>query len=232
MICPSCRQDVAPIVRGVRTYCAACGAPLPFTAAPEAVNIVGKPARVGGSVVRVLASLVLAGGIFTGLFFLFLAWLFGSITTLYVSGVVFALALVFSLPFFYASKRLHRAGDDSERAARERAVFALAAQHRGVLTAGGVARSLEIPEETADALLTDLAKRADGQVSLEVDDGGALSYVFRDLVASAPGARVRIGADGWRAPAPGSNAAPRVVDAELIDEEEEPLPPEQRRMTR
>lgn len=233
MICPSCRQDVAPIVRGMRAQCPACDAPLPIVAAaPEAVNVVGKPARVGGSVVRVLASLILAGGIITGLFFALVAWALGSIGTLYVSGVIFALALLASGPFFYASKRLHRAGDDSEKAARERAIFALAGQHRGVLTAAGVARALSIREEEADAQLTEMAKRADGQVSLEVDDAGALNYQFRDLVAAAPKARVRIGAEGWRAPEPRASAPQRIIDAELIEEEEAEAPQDPRRMVR
>jgi hypothetical protein len=220
MICPSCRQDVAPIVRGVRTYCTSCGAALPFTAAPEAVNVAGQPAKVGSGIVRVLGTLVLVGGALIAMFFGFLAWLFSAAVPLYFAGFFTVVALIAALPLFFAGKKLSEAGDDSKRAAQERAVFTLAARQRGVLTVATVARALSIGEPEADELLTALAKKPDGRVSLEVDDNGGLSYVFRDLVpATNPASRVRVSADGWRAPAPPPEAKPRVVDAELVDEE-------------
>lgn len=236
MICPSCGQDVAPIVRGVRTYCTACGAELPFTAAPEAVNVAGKSARFGGGVVKVIASLLLFGGISIAAVLALIAWALATAVPLYIAGFFMVVASLAAVPLFMAGRKLTQAGDDSTRAARERAVFALAARQRGVLTVAAVARALEIEEAAADALLTGLAKNPDGRVTLEVDDNGGLSYVFRDLVAASnPASKVRVGAEGWRVPAPAPEAKPRVVDAELIDEQAEQeagAQPAQRRMTR
>ena len=48
MICPSCRQDAPTIVRGVRAYCTACGAPRPLLGS-SAVNVAGRPLKVGGT---------------------------------------------------------------------------------------------------------------------------------------------------------------------------------------
>jgi hypothetical protein len=222
MICPSCRQDVAPIVRGVRAYCTACGAPMPFTAAPEAVNLAGQPAKVGGGIAKALGWLTLGGGLLLAMFIALIAWALPFAGFLfYVAGFFAVVAALVAVPLLLAAKRLEQKGESRALAARERAVFALAAQQRGVLTVKAVARALEMQEEDADALLTGMAKRGDG-VSLEVDDNGGITYVFRDLVASGgAGSKVRIDGGGWRVPqAARVDAEPRVVDAELIEEEE------------
>jgi hypothetical protein len=104
--------------------------------------------------------------------------------------------------------------------------------------------------------LTAIAKRPDGRVTLELDDDGGLSYLFHDLVATG---RVRVadarfadaryadarfadarfaearwqptaGAVPSRIAAPGS--PPRVIDAELIDEEVSAPAEPARRMVR
>lgn len=213
---------MAPIVRGVRSYCTACGAALPFTAAPEAVNVAGQPAKVGGGIVKVLGSMVLFAGLFLSGLLAVIGWAISAAPLLYIGGFFALVTALAALPIFFAGKKLTQAGHDSTRAARERAVFALAARNKGVLSVAAVARALEIDEATADALLTGLAKQPDGRVTLEVDDSGALTYVFRDLVAStSPASRVRVGAEGWRVPAPAADAKPRVVDAELIEEQAE-----------
>jgi hypothetical protein len=219
MLCPSCRQDVAPIMRGVTAYCTSCGAQMPFTSAPEAVNVAGQPSKVGGGIAKALGSIVIGIGVMLALLFGGLAKLiFAFSTALYVGGFFLVMALLVGLPLLYAGRHLRKSGEDREREAQERAVMALAAKERGELTAAAVARALAISEEAADALLTEMAKRPDGRVSLEVDDSGRLFYVFRDVVASSGGAKVRVGPQGWRVPeAPG--AQPRIVDAELVDEE-------------
>jgi hypothetical protein len=234
MICPSCRQDAAPIVRGMRTYCTACGAPLPFTAAPEAVNLAGQPAKVGGGIARVLGWLVLGLGTLVTLAMGSLAGaIFAGSTAAYVGGFFGVLTLLVAIPLMLASRTLRKSGESSQLAAREQAVVALAARNRGVLTAPVVARALDISEESADATLTVLAKRPDGRVSLEIDDGGNLTYLFHDLVAAGdPRSRVRIDGEGWRMPtAPSKAAEPRVIDAELVDEEQPPAEAP-RRLTR
>ena len=222
MFCPNCRQDVVPIVRGVRSYCTACGAPMPFAAAPEAVNVAGQPAKVGGGVAKVLGWGALTAGMLALLFFALIGWVLGTTATLWVGGFFAVVALIVALPLLLAGRKLHQAGETREQAARERAIFSLAAQRRGVLTATEVARALEIQEDDADATLTAMAKRPDGQVSLEIEDSGTITYVFRDLVAStAPqGSRVRVGGEGWRVPSEAqAKPQPRVIDAELIEEE-------------
>jgi hypothetical protein len=175
--------------------------------------------------VGLVVALVLAG-LASGIVTPATAWVVG--------GLVGVITLMIAIPLLLGGRRLRRRGDERARAARERAVYALATQKRGVLTARDVARAVSIPEEEADALLTALAKRPDAGVSLEVDDNGNLSYKFADLMPSTT-ERVRIADQPWQAPSRAAEPAraPRVIDAELIDEESEALvPPPVRRVTR
>jgi hypothetical protein len=238
MTCPYCHQDAPTIVRGVRAYCTVCGAPRSLATAPEAVNIVGQPGQVGGAVVTVLGGGALAIGLVVALVLAGLSSLiFPAMTALLVGGMVLLVTLLIAVPLLLGGRNLRRSGDERVRSARERAVFALAAQKHGVVTARDVARAVGVPEEEADALLTSLAKRPDGGVSLEVNDDGSLWYRFADLMPSTS-ERVRIADQPWQAPARSADAPdagarvaqPRVIDAELIEEEGEPLaPPRARR---
>jgi hypothetical protein len=207
----------------MRAYCTACGAPRSLVGAAGAVNVAGQPARVGGGVASVLGGAALASGLVIALISGGLASLiFTGTTALIVAGAVTLLTLLLALPLLLGGRRLRQVGDDRAQAVQEHAVFSLAAQRRGVLSVGDVARALSVREEEADALLTALAKRPDGRVTLEVDDDGALTYVFLDLRPTGT-ARVRVPEQPWEAPARRAEAAPRprVIDAELIDEEEE-----------
>jgi membrane protein implicated in regulation of membrane protease activity len=198
------------------------------------VNVAGKPARIGGTVASALGWVVLACGLLATFALGGLAGLiFTSATALWVGGVVGGMTLLVSLPILFAGRSLRRSGEGRQLAAREQAVFALAAQHRGVLTARAAGAALAIPEADADALLTDLAKRQGSGVSLEVDDEGRLTYVFRDVVAAT--GRLRVPDQGWRVPEAAQGAAakaPRIVDAELIDEGEAERADPARRLTR
>jgi hypothetical protein len=226
MTCPYCHQDAPTIVRGVRTFCTACGAPRSIVDAPEAVNLAGQPAKVGGGVASVLGWVALVAGSSVALVMGAIAnWIFTMTAGLWVGGFFGVLTLLVAIPLILGGKKLKKSGEDRARAAQEQAIFSLAAQRRGVLTVRDVARAVSIPEDQADALLTALAKRPDGKVSLEVDDNGAISYLFHDLL-TANSARVRIAAQPWQAPGPARVATPpqeqpRVIDAELIDEENE-----------
>jgi 4-amino-4-deoxy-L-arabinose transferase-like glycosyltransferase len=227
MTCPHCLQDAPTIVRGVRAYCTVCGAPRSLATAPEAVNVVGQPGQVGGAVVTVLGGGALAIGLLVALVLAGLSSLiFPPMTAVVVGGLVLLITLLVAVPLLLGGRNLRKTGDERARVARERAVFALAAQKRGVVTARDVARAVSIPEEEADALLTSLAKRPDGGVSLEVGDDGSLWYRFADLMPSTS-ERVRIADQPWQAPARVAQPepAPRVIDAELIEEESEPLAP-------
>jgi hypothetical protein len=227
MTCPNCHQDAPTIVRGVRAYCTVCGAPRSLATAPEAVNVIGQPGQVGGAVVTVLGGGALVLGLVIALVLAGLtSLLFPPMTSVVVGGMILLVTLLVAVPLLLGGRNLRRSGDDRVRAARQRAVFALAAQKHGVVTARDVARAVSIPEEEADALLTSLAKRPDGGVSLEVNDDGSLWYRFADLMPSTP-ERVRIADEPWQAPARVAQPEkePRVIDAELIEEESEPLPP-------
>jgi hypothetical protein len=228
MSCPNCHQDAPTIVRGMRAYCTACGAPRPLVASvvseAGAVNIAGQPARVGGSIAGGLGVAALIAGAVLALIFGGLAGLIFTVSTaIWVGGTITALTLLAALPLILGGRRLRQAGEGRVREAQEHAVFSLAAQRRGLLTVRDVARALSVREAEADALLTDLAKRPDGRVTLDVDDEGGLTYTFHDLRPAAAG-RVRVAEQPWQTPTrvaqPG--AAPRIIDAELIDEEGAP----------
>jgi hypothetical protein len=208
MICPYCHQDAPSILRGVRAYCTACNAPRSLATAGEVVNVAGQPARVGGGVASALGLVALVVGALVAFAFgTIAALLFTTAAALWVVGGVAFFTLLVALPLLFGGRRLSQAGVDRARAAHEHAAFALAARHRGVLTVREGARALSIREEEADALLTALARRPDGRVTLEVDDDGALSYVFHDLrPVEAP--RVRV------------VEKPRIIDAELVDEDD------------
>jgi hypothetical protein len=232
MICPSCRHDVVPIVRGVRSFCTACGAQMPVLAAGEALNVVGQPAKVGGGIAKFFGWLVLAGGFAIFALMAVIGWAISVAVPFYIGAFFAVVATLIAAPLLFAGNRLSRAGEDKQALARERAVFALAAQHRGVLSVPSVARALEIQEADADALLTAMAKRPDARVSLEVDDQGTLTYQFRDLLVAQAPERVRVGAEGWRVPAqPEAQAPPKIVDAELI-EEDDVADPQRRQLRR
>lgn len=213
------------VVRGVRAYCTACGAPRSIVTAPEAVNIAGQPAKVGGTIAGTLGWAALVLGMGFALILGALAGLVSGGAALWVGGFVLLCTLVVSVPLIAGGRKLQRAGEDRAREAHEHAVFALAAQRRGVLTVRDVARALSLREAEADVLLTDLARRQDGRVTLEVDDNGGLSYVFHDL-RPAPSVRVAPVPPRVRVAAP-----PRVIDAELIDEDVYATP-QARRATR
>jgi hypothetical protein len=231
MTCPHCQKDAPTIVRGVRTYCTACGAPRSLIDAPEAVNVAGQPAKIGGTVFQALGAVALGIGLMVALVLGGVAGaLFGGPAALWIGVPIAMVTLIVALPLMGGGRRLQRAGEERGRAAHETAIFALAAQRRGILTVRDVAHALSIREDEADALLTTLAKRPDGAVVLDVDDNGGLSYRFPDLVSShvagAPGgARVRVADQPWRVPEPSAPparvASPQIIDAELIEEQDE-----------
>jgi hypothetical protein len=184
------------------------------------VNVAGQPAKVGGRVAGVLGKVVLLTGLLVALVLGGLANAISVGAGPWVGGIMAVITLLVSLPLILGGRKLRRTGEGQIQAAREHAVFSLAAQRRGVLTVREVARAVSIREEEADALLTALAKRPDSGVTLDVDDNGGLSYRFTDLLPTA-GARVRVADEPWAAPRriPVPPAPPRIIDAELIEDE-------------
>jgi hypothetical protein len=218
-MCPRCRQNAPLVYRGLTAYCSACGAPrLPLTS--SSVTHAGKPSKVGGTVARVFGWLVLAGGLGLalllglGLFLLFpegIAWLV-------VSAPIATLTALFSFLLLKSGRGLQQLGEGEQKSARSRAIFALAQNRGGMVTANDVAQSLDIRPEEADALLTEMAKTTPDQVTLEMDDAGGIYYRFPQLLSAWQGHAVRVDA----AAAPTRVAVPR--EAEVLEAEVVPPP--------
>lgn len=230
MICPSCHQDAPTIVRGVRAFCTACGAPRPLLGS-SAVNVAGKPMKVGGAIASGAGWATLIGGSVASLgaglltYFVFLA--IGASTAgtvgLFVGGFLGLLTILISLSLLLGGRKLRATGVDDRRKVLEQGIFALAGRQRGSVTPRDVARQLSITEEEADGLLTDLAKKGDGRVSLDVDDDGTLRYTVPDLLAP-----VRIESEAKVRVAPGATS----TEGEVVEEEEEEAEKERGRLRR
>jgi hypothetical protein len=222
MICPSCRQDAPTIVRGVRAFCTSCGAPRPLLGS-SAVNVAGKPMKVGGAIASGAGWATLIGGSLASLgaglitYFIFLA--IGASTAgtvgLVVGGFFGILTVLIAISLLLGGRKLSKTGVDDRRKVLEQGIFALAGKQRGSVTPRDVARQLSITDEEADALLTDLAKKGDGRVSLDVDDDGTLRYTVPELL---PATRIdpEVGRNGAKVRvAPGA----AIPDAEYEEEE-------------
>ncbi|HEX6272874.1 MAG TPA: hypothetical protein VFZ53_07540 [Polyangiaceae bacterium] len=185
MWCPHCRQDAPLVYRGASAYCSACNEPRPPLSATS-LNLAGRPSKLGGTASRVLGYGVLTAGLGTSVVLMLLFALLAPTSAMgYAVGIPLAIvSLIVGLALVYAGRRLHRSGADAEREARERALYALAANRGGLLTALDGARSLNLSVASVEAALTDWAKREPEHVSLEIDDEGAMFYVF-----SRPGDR-------------------------------------------
>ena len=208
-VCPHCGKDAPLVYRGVMAACSACGRPrLPLTAA--AVNLAGQPSKVTGSVANVFGWIVLGVGLVVALLLgalfqaIFPAGFFGWVLGFVIAAVAAALGLM----LVYGGKSLHKSGAEKERETVERALLALAQNRGGVLSALDVAQALAMSPARADSLLTGLAKSDPDRVRLEVDDAGAITYVFPQALPPAP--HVRVGAA-----APG--ASPATVEVEAVE---------------
>jgi hypothetical protein len=161
------------------------------------VNLAGKTSKVGGVVARVFGWLVLAVGLSMALMLgLFFQWLFPGGIVGFVVGVPIAVACaVTGFLLLRGGRALHQTGTAAEREARSRAIFALAQNRGGMLSALDVATALGLAPPAADALLTQMAKETPEQVSLEIDDSGGVYFRFPQIAswsgaANAPQVRV------------------------------------------
>ncbi|MEO7113994.1 MAG: hypothetical protein ABI183_26375 [Polyangiaceae bacterium] len=178
-MCPHCRKNAPIVYRGVVAYCTACGQPrAPLT--DRSVNMAGQPSKVGGTVANVFGWMMIAGGLITALLIgaLFQAILPAGIFGWILGIVIGVVSIGIGGSFVYGGKSLKKSGTSVEKDTRERAIFALAQNRGGVLTAFDVAAALGMSAADADAMLTDYAKTDSDRVRLEVDDAGAITYVF------------------------------------------------------
>jgi hypothetical protein len=220
-MCPRCRQNAPLVYRGMAAYCSACGAPrVPLTT--TSVTLAGKPSQVGGAVARVFGWLVLVGGLSLALILgSFFQWvLAGGFVGYAIGGPLALVATVLGWMLLRSGKSLQAHGTGQEKGARTQALFALAQNRGGMITAMDAAQALAIPAAEADALLTELAKTVPDHVSLEVDDGGGIYFRFPGVLGAWQGHGVRV--DASVAP---SRVATEPLPAEVEVLEADVIPP-------
>jgi hypothetical protein len=211
-MCPHCGRDAPIVYRGPLAYCSACNrARVPLSAA--GVNLTGKPAKIGGTLAKVLGWVVLAlmlgialivGAVLQAIFPA------GAVVGWAVGAVIAALGVAAALVLLMGGRFLHRTGDRASTQARKSAVTALAEHQGGIVRADGVAKALGIPSAEADAFLTELSRQPDADVVLEVDADGKLYYRFPAFAPQAPWPPL-----GTGTPAPNAPNAQAVAPEEL-----------------
>lgn len=163
----------------MNAYCTACGAQrVPLTG--TAMNLVGRPSKMGGAVARGLGWATLVAGLLAAAFFGSLLAILGAPVGLWL-GIAAFIAIVPSLTAWVllrGGSKLKRSGEDAELAAKHQAVIALARARDGVVRAWDVAQSLQLTPKESDELLTRLAKEHPEHVSVDIDEDGALLYRF------------------------------------------------------
>lgn len=178
-VCPKCGQRAPIVLRGLEARCTACGAArAPFIT--PSVTHAGQPSRVGGLLALVSGWVFLVLGMAVSGFFwlLFQAIWPHSLVAWAFAAPILLLSLFFGGGLVFGGKRLHKSGEDAQRRARVEAIRALVAHRGGMVTAAEAALALNVSEQESDALLTELAKDPDQNVSLEVDDDGRIRYLF------------------------------------------------------
>ena len=94
-------------------------------------------------------------------------------------GVPLAIvSLFFGLLLLLGGRRLRGHGARRQRSVELDAARAAIAHRNGMITAAEAARALDVTEEYADALLTELSRDANVEVNLEFEDDGRVRYVF------------------------------------------------------
>ncbi len=175
--CPSCRRSAPIVYRGVLAYCTACGAPrMPLVA--KSTTLAGKPSIIGGALTRVFGWIVLAGGAAFGLAML------GILQAIFPAGFagwavglpIIFLSTLLGVLLLRSGKSLESTGVAEQRDTQVSAIFSLAEHNQNTVTAGLVGRALGMSAESADGLLTSLAKSNPDHVVLEVDDQGNVFY--------------------------------------------------------
>jgi hypothetical protein len=188
-MCPYCRTNAPIVYRGVAAFCSACGRQRPALMAPS-VSYGGKPSKVGGTVAGVVGWVVLATGLAIALGIGLLLSIISTTFGLAVGIPIAVLSTAISLALLFSGKKLRQSGEAREKELRRQAVFALATNRGGMLTANDAAAALDIPPAEADAFLTDLAKTQSEEVTLEIDDKGGIYYAFPRLLAGGRRARI------------------------------------------
>lgn len=176
--CPKCGQTAPTVTRGLNVFCSACGAPRgPLSGVP--VGLAGSARKIGGVATYVAAVGVVVATVLFALLFGLLGSLASTTAAAIGAGVPLLLGTIAAALLFRGGAKLTASGDMSQRSAREAALYARAANNRGMLTAPEAAMVLNVTVPEADRLLTDMAKEAH-RVSVEVDAQGVIHYVFKE----------------------------------------------------
>lgn len=214
--CPHCQQRAPIVLRGIEARCAVCGGRrTPFGA--RSLNLAGTSSKVGGVAARILGWFVLGAGLsFGGALLLLLQWIASIWVGLAVGGPFILVGLIWGLALLLSGRKMGQVANDEKRAAQVETVRALAAHHRGAITARQAADALEISAAQADELLTEMAKLPSENVALELDDDGGIYYLFGGLGAEA------LRNDKWRFADAGADLrAEQEAEAEAVQAVEE-----------
>jgi hypothetical protein len=144
------------------------------------MSLAGGPARFGGTAALFAGVAVLVFGLSAALGLLLLlqsVWP-GTLVGWAVGVPLALLSLFFGLLFVIGGRRLRRHGARRRRSVELEAARAAIAHRNGTITAAEAARALDVTEERADSLLTELSRDADVEVNLDFDDDGRLRYAF------------------------------------------------------
>lgn len=195
LACPSCGQDVPVVLRAGAARCTACGATrAPFAA--KVLNITGQPAKIGGTAAKVAGGVVWTVGTFVALLLMLViqaVWPAGWLGFAIGIPIEF-LTIMMGAALFFGGRMLGKAGDAALSDARITAIRGLARHKKGVLRAIDVAKSLHVKPEQADAMLTELAKKPEEDVGIDINDEGEVLYLFDS--PDAHRFRVRVEAAG------------------------------------
>lgn len=216
-MCPHCGQNAPIVYRGVAAFCSACGKPRTPLITPS-VSYAGKPSKVGGTVAGVFGWIVLVLGTSAAIGLGLLASLFSSTLALAVALPIGLVTLAVTISLLFSSRKLRQSGESTEKETRRKAVFALARNRGGTITANDAAAALDISAADADAFLTTLAKTESDEVTLEIDDKGGIYYAFPRISAGA--GRSRIGGIGSDDPRVRVTGVPDTFESEGLDYEE------------
>lgn len=152
--------------------------------AGPSVNLAGKGSQVTGKVANVMGKVIGGIGLSLSMLGAGLAWILSHDWSIVAVASLPVLILfgVIAMPFVLGGKSLEQSGTKTESLVREQAIFAMAAQRGGLLSAWDVAMALSMPPNAADAALTDMAKRLPEKIALELRDDGTVTYRFLEVL--------------------------------------------------
>jgi len=166
------------MLRGIEARCTVCGGlRIPF-AAPS-LNLAGKPSKIGGAAAKVVGCAVGVVGLSVALGLGLLAQtIIEGYAGLAVGLPIAFLSLSAALSLVLGGRWLTARGEKKGRDAQLATIRALAAHRGGNITAADAARALQTQVHEADAILTELARDPDNDISLELTDDGTIHYLF------------------------------------------------------